>query len=447
MTNGARAGGALAWALMATLGCSLVVDAERFRSPTATPPSVQPTVVDEGSYAVFWIGPTDRRALTATVEPEDVESIDFAATDGAAAVTVRLPVWTDLNAGQSRTLRITLDYGDDLQTFAAQVRGLDEWSGTAAEYPASAPTYSRVILTGSGDPRGGSDPFVVEATSEIRIEGGLELSASDGTPGPGGWAGGNSGDGSGPAGGPAGADGGCPAAGAGGGNRTPGSDGGGRTQATTLPAPASLTLAELGGSGGGAGGADGGEPGRPGGGGGGILWARSGGDLAWTGGLRARGGAGAASFRDGCGQQFGASGGGGAGGAVVLQAQTLQSLGSVDVSGGPGGPDQRPGGNGGDGWALAGTVGRQPPSGFARLATWDRSRTIVGTERRAVVWGPPGGRAQVTVDGEPTPSLQLDASGRAEVDLAAEPGRVRVCARDPSVPTFLEDCTWVGVLP
>jgi hypothetical protein len=204
----------------------------------------------------------------------------------------------------------------------------------------------------------GPVPLVLIARDDITITGAIELSASNATPGPGGYAGATSdgGDAAGLRNGRGGAHDGTYDDGGGGGGgmcgrggdggRGGGAGGGNGSGRTDL----SGDIESLrGGGGGGAGAGRGGSYGAGGGGAGAIqLSAR--GTIRIDGSIRARGGA--ARGGGDSGGHLGAGGGGGAGGFVLVEAPSVMVAGSIDAPGGPGGGGRDGGGAGAAGGGL-----------------------------------------------------------------------------------------------
>jgi hypothetical protein len=239
----------------------------------------------------------------------------------------------------------------------------------------------------------GSRPLVVMATDEVRIDGILDLSATGGESGPGGFRGGTGGgavelwNGGGPFGGGVGGhegafdDGGgggggfCGGGGDGGDGGFGGRASGGTGGATVMPAWQLSPL--FGGSGGGRGrgafGSSGSNAGFGGAGGGALQISTP--TRIRLGGRILAGGGGGLPGRNlfGSTQNWGSGGGGGSGGAVLLEAPEVSFDGGAVVAAGGGG-----GGGGGASDGEAGEDGRAAGLGRARGGAGDDVRGANG---------------------------------------------------------------------
>lgn len=301
--------------------------------------------------------------LMGSAEPATLVAFDAVPDGTKGGVIVRIPVMTDLPAGMTRTLRITITQGTVTKMADVTVNGLDELTLTAATMNASAlaPRYSTIDIA-SNIRFTGTDPVKLVATADVTVDMRADGDGVGQNPGPHGCRGGDvdmpGGCGT-TSNGKQGTNGsalglGTGSGGGGGGFGAQGANGsgmgagmGGDQSGNDMLVPIDTVAGVAGNRGNGGGGGGGGTlaQGGPGGGGGGVILLEAGGDITVgaMGALRVQGGAGAGS---------GGGGGGGAGGALLVRAggAIVSSSAWLSAPAGAGGTGSNPGG--------AGSIGR-----------------------------------------------------------------------------------------
>lgn len=466
-------------ALPAALGaCTIVYDADNLPARTDAPtvdarpldadPSqlaltaVEPMRLDEGLGAgggrpalVVLRGASLVGSATVTAAftdgPGEVLVVGFdALPDGTeAGVALRLPVLTDLGAGATRTLRLTVAQGEVERTIDLMVDGLDELRlvGPTFAAPAGPRRYARIEVAGDVHVTGG--PLIVEAAADVVIAGRLDGDAIGATPGPGGCAGGPA-EGAGdctPGGGGAGVNGAVLGLGTGGGGggggfgaagttgngagAGPGGDASGNDMLVPLVGGASPEDSNRGNGGGGGGGGALSAPGGRGAGGGGVLAITARGDLRVEGAGALAAGGGTVSGGSG-------GGGGGSGGAILVRVGGALTASRVWLSAPGGGASTGSGNAGGRGGvgrirvdSAGGDVAAMATTPTAvRGPTWPLDLPIVAASAPAVtLTGEPGRSFPLRLNDADAGTATPGAGGTAAVTgLAWRVGHNRLCA-------------------
>lgn len=471
--------GALLPALVTAAGCSILYDPDNLPpltdavevdaaidAPLDADPSrlvltgVAPAELDEGVGAgggrpalIVLEGSAIVGAAAVAVElvgsDEPVPLVGFDATaDGTrGGLAVRVPVLTELAAGQTATLRITITQGETVDTVDVTVRGLDELRLTAATMNSAdlAPRYSQIEVASSIRFTGAA-PVRLRATAGVVVDQRVDGDAQGATPGPHGCPGGavDNPGGCMAGGGRQGANGsvlglGTGSGGGGGGFAAQGTAGSGMmpgqpgdVSGNDMLVPIESVAGTVGNRGNGGGGGGGGtlQAGGPGGGGGGVILLEAGGDIAVgaSGALRVRGG-------DGAGN--GGSGGGGSGGALLVRAGgAITAPGAwLSAPAGQGGTGNNPGGAGSVGRirvdAAAGDVpsmATTPPA--VRGPAWSPSVPSITTASPLAVElrGQPGRTFELRLDDQPAGTATPGVAGTATPTVTLRPGRNQLCA-------------------
>ena len=377
-----------------------------------------------------------------------------ASPDGAElAVAIRIPVLTDLPAGQTRGLRLTVTQGGAMATIDATVTGLDELTLTGAvAAPAGPRRYARIDVTGATHFHGTTAVQLV-ATAGVHLGAAVDVDAVGRTAGPGGCdggaaeaeggctpGGGHHGTNAGTLGlanGGAGGGGGFGAQGTAGSGMGNGGSGDAVGNEWLVPLVGGIgTVEQNRGNGGGGGGAGllAAATGGVGGGGGGTLALTVGGDLIVDGGgaIAATGGPGAAGGTNAAG-----GGGAGSGGALLVRVGGQLTAAGVWLSAAPGTVATAPANDGG-----AGGVGRiridSPDGAVAAMATtpapirgpaWARTIPVVTTAAPPMrLTGQPGRSFALRVNGAAAGTEVIGADGSATPSLPLVRGTNQVCA-------------------
>lgn len=269
--------------------------------------------------------------LMGSTEPAVMVGFDATPDGTKGGVIVRIPVMTDLDAGMTRTLRITIAQGNVTKMADVTVNGLDELtiSTSPVATTASPPLFSQITVMNNVHFTG-TEPVILRATASIDIMRAIDANAAGSTAGPHGCNGGvmEAAGGCAPGAGSPGVNAavlglGNGSGGGGGGFSGPGTVGsgqqGGAPGTTTgneglVPIISSPGAAgNRGNGGGGGGGGLLGAVGGPGGGGGGVVWIQAGGNInvGAMGAVQSQG----ATTNGGSG-----GGGGGSGGAILIRA-------------------------------------------------------------------------------------------------------------------------------
>ncbi|HUQ04709.1 MAG TPA: hypothetical protein VM261_19545 [Kofleriaceae bacterium] len=391
--------------------------------------------------------------LAGTVLPSTFRS--FGGTTGGA-LTVEIPVLTDLARGETRQVVVTASQHDATSTVTFEIDGLDELAlgaSGAATVDAVPALYSRITISGDRHYTAGQTaPLVLRATGGITItsarvdvdavgrvagahgcDGGAAAAA--GACGVGGGGNGGSaavvGDGSGGGGGGFGTTG---VVGAGGTGGAVGMVTGGDMM---VPFVSTAGTAGNRGNGGGGGGAGmlvvGTAAGGAGGGGGGAVMLDAGGDITVT-------GAGAAMSASGASGSAGAGaaggGGGGSGGAILVRSGGTISAPAawLSAAGGGSGPGNNAGGSGGVGRVRI-DVGSGDTSGMAttpasvRGPAWAPGTPTITTSPSGPLplIGQPGRTYGIRLNGAAAGDVTLDGTGNGTATPTLTMGRNRVC--------------------
>jgi hypothetical protein len=473
----------LSFAISALAGCSIIynpdnlpplMDAPEIDAPIDTPfdsnpdlldiTSVSPTMVLEGQGSggsrpvvlalngtAIIGGATVSVELMGSTEPAMLVGFDATADGTKGGVVVRIPVMTDLDAGDpARTLRITITQGNVTKMVDVMVVGLDELTlmtspVTTTQNP---PTYSTITV--SNDIHfTGAEPVILKATAGITIDADrlLDANASGGTAGPHGCNGGameQPGTCT-PSGGGPGVNAqllglGAGSGGGGGGFGGPGTIGAGTMAGmpgmtsgneALVPITSSPGSAGNRGNGGGGGGGTALGNGGPGGGGGGVVWLESGGDI--TVGSMAMIESRGATTNGGSG-----GGGGGSGGAIFVRAGgtiTSTTRWLAAPGGGASTGSTNPGGAGGAGRIRIDTATgdiasmANNPNAF-RGPSWGLATPSLTTTSPATFTfhGQPGRAFDLRFNDQPMGTATPGSSGSVEVSgVALRPGVNRIC--------------------
>jgi hypothetical protein len=387
--------------------------------------------------------------LMGSAEPAVIEGFDAVPDGTRGGVIVRIPVMDDLDAGMTRTLRITVTQGTVTKTQDVTVNGLDELVLSAAtlDSGALATIYSQIEVA-SNIHFTGSVPVKLRATAGITVDMRVDGDATGATAGPHGCDGGavdmsggcgaDSGGGQGTNGSALGL--GTGSGGGGGGFGAQGDNGsgmlaggGGDPSGNDMLVPIDTVAGVAGNRGNGGGGGGGGtlSAGGPGGGGGGVVLLEAGGDIAVgvMGALRAQGANGSGN---------GGSGGGGSGGAILVRSGgTITSPGVwLSAPGGMGGMGNNRGGNGAVGRIrvdaaagdLAAMATTPPAVGGPAWAIAAPSLTTT-TPLTVQLRGQPGRAFDLRLNDTSVGDTITGVSGTVDVGgLQLTPGRNRLCA-------------------
>jgi len=268
--------------------------------------------------------------LMGSAEPATLVAFDAVPDGTKGGVIVRIPVMTDLSAGMTRTLRITITQGTITRMADVTVNGLDELvlDSSPRATTVNPPTYSTITVM-SNVRFTGTEPVILKATASIDVMRAIDANAAGSTAGPHGCNGGAM-----EAAGGCASGGGAPGSnasvlglnagsgGGGGGFGGPGTIGGanggapGMATGNEALVPIITSPGAAGNRGNGGGGGGGGllgAAGGPGGGGGGVVWLQAGGDISI-------GAMGAIESRGGTTNGGSGGGGGGSGGAILVRA-------------------------------------------------------------------------------------------------------------------------------
>ena len=467
-----------AW-LLASGGCTCIIDADRYRGGGSSddggldaadnvPDSsaadgriesdagpIEPTSFREGEGSgsgappvviVLRGGPFAADASVRVVRTDDPDT-DLVADppvvsgDGSMlAVAIRIPVDPDLEETETATLQILID--EEPLPGNVLVEGLDEADLTGTvNTDELRPLYARITVTNPVEFAGAS-PAILRSTTDITSAFSLDANGRPGVlggdPGAGGCAGGAIGQ-----------PGGCSVfgGGAGGLQTTTGTGGGGGGHVTEgggganggdggqmTGSPRLVPLADDRGHGGGGGGSGTLGAGGVGGGGGGVLELTAAGTITLEGAASANGGEG----EDGAGAvaaTAGGSGGGGSGGAVLVRAAAIAGAGSLNATGAAGGDRGNAGGLGADG-RIRIDVGTQElptldvePAPF-RGPHWaaDTPSIVQQAGLQATLYGQPNTTFAANLDGGEPEEIETGADGEATYSVTLEPGHNRICA-------------------
>jgi hypothetical protein len=383
-----------------------------------------------------------------SLAPPTLDGYDAAPDGTEAGVAVRIPVLTDLAAGATRTLRVTVAQGAVQRTIDVRVEGLDELrlTGPTATAAPTAQTYARIEIVG-GVHFAGADPVRLTATGDIAISAKLDGDAQGATPGPHGCAGGSATSqgsctpGGGGAGvnastlglssGGGGGGGGFGAPGTGGSGQGGGTAGDPTGRPSLVPIVSAPGVAGNRGNGGGGGGKGLASAGGVGGGGGGVIYLAAGGDITVT-------GAGAIAASGGTSTGGSGGGGGGSGGAILLRAGGAITAPGVWLAA-PGGAAStgatNAGGAGGVGRirvdAAAGdaTAMATNPGPFRGAAWAPTTPTIVRGAPTFTLRGEPGRAFAIRLDDAPVADATPGVDGTAAISgLALAIGHHQLCA-------------------
>lgn len=415
--------------------------------------------------------------VEASLAPPLLVDIGRAPSGNSIAAAVQIPVLSDLAAGATRTLRLTVSQndGNTVGFVDVPVNGLDELTIDSSPRTAAslAAKYSHIDVTAAVHFTG-TAPVRLVATGDIVISALIDVDGVGATAGVQGCAGGPATMNGGCAGGTAGASStiGAGAGGGGGGYGTAGSPGtnasatllggaGGGTSGNDMLIPfltAGTGAGNRGAGGGGGGNSTVGAAGGPGGGGGGVILLQAGGDIVVS-------GAGAIRSKGGDGAGAGGGGGGGAGGAILVRAGgTISGAAWLSAPGGAGAPGTNAGGAGGVGRirvdAPDGDVpGMASEPAAIRGPAWDDSVPVIMRESGTAfqMRGPPGRMVGVTLDGDAAGNFTIGTNGTktvSDVDLELGLGVHELCVvytdfgddPDTSLPEALS-CVTVAYFP
>ncbi len=384
--------------------------------------------------------------LIGSTEPATLVGFDAVPDGSKGGVIVRIPVMTDLAAGATRALRITITQGSVTRMADVTINGRDELRLSAASANANtlAPLYSTIEVA-SDISFTGTEPVKLRATAGAVVNMRLAGDAVGASGGPHGCNGGgvdNMGQCPGGGGGQ-GANGsalglGTGSGGGGGGfgaTATTGSGGmagmGGPASGNDMLVPIDTTAGASGNRGNGGGGGGGGtlQAGGPGGGGGGVVLLEAGGDITVgvMGALRVQGGAGAGN---------GGSGGGGSGGALLVRSggAITSTTRWLSAPAGAGGTGANAGGAGSVGRirvdAAAGDIGAMANTPNAvRGPAWGAAVPSLTTTSPLTVEfrGQPGRSFDLRVNDQPAGTAMPGVNGDVDLEVTLRPGRNRLC--------------------
>lgn len=472
--------------LAASGGCTCIIDADKYRGggggggdagdidaadnvPDAGPPDgriesdagpIEPTSAREGEGSgtgappvmIVLRGEFEAGTTARVVRSGDGTETDLVAEpavvsgDGSMlAVGIRIPVYDDVDEGETATLEIYVDPPSDPEDLIANfaVEGLDEadLSG-AVDTTALRPLYSTITISGAVALAGAS-PAILRSTSDITVSANLVGDGKlGGAAGPGGCTGGAAATSGGcdTFGGTGGATQSIGTGGGGGGHVQVGNPGGGGAGGGERSGNEMLTpLTEEGGNGGGGGG-DGLlelAVGGPGGGGGGVVELTAAGTVTADALINVRGGNGTdGGVAVSCGVAAGGSGGGGSGGAILVRARVLAGSGSLDATRGLGATQCTDGGNGSPGRIRVDVASEDLPALTAdptpvRGPHWADDTPYLVTDSAAftaTLYGQPNTTFAANVDGSDPEDAETNGSGVGSYSITLEPGHNRLCA-------------------
>ena len=469
-----------AW-LSASGGCTCIIDADKYRGgggggdagdidaadnvPDAGTPDgriesdagpIEPTSAREGEGSGTGAPPvmivlrgdfeaaTTARVVLSDDDTDLVAEPAVVSSDGSMlAVGIRIPVYPEVDEGETATLEIYIDEGrgeDLIDTFTVEGLAEADLSG-AVDTTTLRPLYSTITIS-AAVALAGASPAILRSTSDITVSANLVGDGKLG--GAAGPAGCNGGAAAQPGGcdiygGGAGASGTFGTGGGGGGHAQIGNPGAGGAGGGQMSGNEALpSLAGDGGNGGGGGGNGAIDlgVGGPGGGGGGVIELTASGALLVDALVDASGGDGSDSTGAGiCGVNAGGSGGGGSGGAILMRARTIAGDGSLDAARGIGGTHCNAGGNGSPGRVRVDVSTEDLPELAAdptpfRGPHWadDTPHLVREAELAARMYGEPNTTFAANVDGSDPVAVMTNGVGRGTYDVTLEPGHNRICA-------------------
>ncbi|KAB2883298.1 MAG: hypothetical protein F9K40_23065, partial [Kofleriaceae bacterium] len=129
--------------------------------------------------------------LMESSEPATLVAFDAVPDGTQGGVIVRIPVMDDLDAGMTRTLRITITQGTVTKMADVTVHGLDELTLMTSPVATTVnpPVYSKITVA-SNVHFTGTEPVILKATANIDVMGALDANAAGNIAGPHGCNGG-----------------------------------------------------------------------------------------------------------------------------------------------------------------------------------------------------------------------------------------------------------------